>query len=167
MYSKGVDVTLEAIAKLRTQLPNLRVVSFGAKQPENDFFLKNGDIEFHLLPPQDELRDIYSQCDVWITASRSEGFNLPAMEAMACRTPIASTKAGWPEDAVVTGHNGVLVDVDDVTALEQGIFKILSLSDEEWQMMSANAFATVESSSWGRAAYLFEAALKRVNEQTR
>src|SRR5208282_5263036 len=48
-----------------------------------------------------------------LTASRSEGFNLPAMEAMACRTPVVSTRTGWPAEAVKTGINGVLVDVED------------------------------------------------------
>jgi hypothetical protein len=31
------------------------------------------------------------KCDAWMTCSRSEGFNLPALEAMACRTPVVLT----------------------------------------------------------------------------
>lgn len=157
---KGVDVTMQVINKLRIIFPNLRVISFGAVQPliNIDF---DQQIEFYFSPEQDQIRVLYAQCDVWITASRTEGFNLPAMEAMACRTPVASTKAGWPEEAVETGVNGVLVDVDDVAALTQGVVKILSLPDEEWRVISENAYNTVALSSWQESATQFERALIR------
>jgi glycosyltransferase involved in cell wall biosynthesis len=116
-------------------------------------------------PPQDQIRDIYARCDLWVTASTSEGFNLPAMEAMACRTPVVSTRAGWPEEAVKTGWNGVLVDVDDVGGLAKGIEWVLSQTDEAWKTLSANAFATVAESSWDVSASMFEEAL--VNAQAR
>jgi glycosyltransferase involved in cell wall biosynthesis len=157
---KGVDVTMQAINKLRTIFPNLKVISFGASKPIKDanFFAR---IEFYHSPEQNKIRDLYAQCDVWLTASRTEGFNLPAMEAMACRTPVVSTKAGWPEEAIVTGRNGVLVDVDDVDAFTQGAASILSLSDEAWREMSHNAFDTVATSTWQESANQFEKALER------
>lgn len=163
---KGVDVTMLAINSLRIIFPNLRVIAFGAYEPkeEGDFYDRT---EFYCSPRQDKIRNLYTQCDVWITASRSEGFNLPAMEAMACRTPVVSTRAGWPEEAVVTGKNGVLVDVDDVKALTQGALSILALSDEEWREMSNNSYNTVASSSWQESVNQFEQALERVYQQTR
>lgn len=163
---KGVDVTVQVINNLRVIFPNLRVIVFGAYKPEEEeaFYDRT---EFYYSPPQDKIRDIYAQCDVWITASRSEGFNLPAMEAMACRTPVVSTKAGWPEEAVVTSRNGVLVDVDDVHALTQGAALILALSDEEWREMSNNAYLTVASSSWQESANQFERVLVRAYQQSR
>jgi len=156
---KGVDITNQVINKLRDTFPNLRVISFGSAKPMNkdDFSDQN---EFYYSPLQDKLRDLYAQCDVWITTSRTEGFNLPAMEAMACRTPVVSTKTGWPEEAVVTGLNGILADVDDVESLTQGALSILSLSDEEWRRMSMNAFNTVATSSWENSANQFEKALE-------
>src|SRR5207245_10338955 len=117
--------------------------------------------EYHHRPPQDKIRDIYARCDVWVTASSSEGFNLPAMEAMACRTPVVSTRTGWPEEAVKTGWNGVLVDVDDVGGIATGIEWMLSQTDEAWRTLSANAFATVAESSWDASALMFEQALVR------
>ena len=110
---KGVEITLRAIEFLRKRLPELRIISFGTERPGHGVPLPQG-AEFHRSPPQDALRTLYSQCDAWITASRSEGFNLPALEAMACRTPVVATRSGWPAEAVKTGSNGVLVDIDDV-----------------------------------------------------
>jgi glycosyltransferase involved in cell wall biosynthesis len=156
---KGVDVTLRAIEQLRGNFSSLRVISFGAKMPNEDL-IENGLIEFHHLPAQKKLRELYAQCDVWITASRSEGFNLPAMEAMACRTPVVATRTGWPEEAIIPGKNGVLVDIDNIDDLARGVENVLNLSDVDWRQMSLHAFETVASSSWDASATLFEEALK-------
>jgi glycosyltransferase involved in cell wall biosynthesis len=158
---KGLDVSLSALRMVREHFPGLRVISFGTERPSGQWAALLKDIDFFLCPPQDQIRDLYSLCDVWLTASRSEGFNLPAMEAMACRTPVVSTRTGWPAEAVKTGVNGILVDVDDQIGLARGVQWVLSRSDEEWRHLSSNAYATVASSSWEQSAKLFEEALKR------
>ena len=153
---KGVDVALRAIELIHRRVPDLHVVSFGfTVLPPS---LSTG-IDFQHDPPQMALRDIYASCDVWLTASRSEGFNLPAMEAMACRTPVVSTRTGWPEESIVDGLNGYLVDVDDAAALAEAACRLLGLPDERWRAVSNAAFETVRDSSWARSADLFEHAL--------
>jgi glycosyltransferase involved in cell wall biosynthesis len=155
---KGLDVTLEAIREIRKAIPKLRIISFGSVHPEPAFPLPQGT-EFSFSPPQDEIRSLYSQCDVWITASRTEGFNLPALEAMACRTSVASTRAGWPAEAIETRKNGVLVDVDDTKGLQEGVLGILSLPDDEWRALSRRAYETSEVGSWEESSRRFEEAL--------
>lgn len=157
---KGVEIAIRAIQSLRQRMPELRIVSFGSQQPSRELPLPPGT-EFQCAPPQDVLRSIYSQCDVWITASRSEGFNLPALEAMACRTPIVATRTGWPAEAVETGANGVLVDIDDLAAVASGAEWILSRAAAEWQSLSDGAYATSQVGSWEESAAAFEAALRR------
>jgi glycosyltransferase involved in cell wall biosynthesis len=154
---KGVDVTIRAVDMLRERIPGLRVISFGSSRPETGAD-KLG--EFHFDPPQHMLKDLYAACDVWIAASRSEGFNLTAMEAMACRTPVVSTKTGWPEEAITDGLNGALVEIDDAKGLADHAQAILSLPDERWRAMSQAAFDTVRDSSWERCADQFETALE-------
>lgn len=156
---KGLDLSLQAIARLRQRWTDLRVVSFGNEHPRNQLFLGKG-ADFTYSPPQDELRSFYASCDLWLTASRSEGFNLPAMEAMACRTPVVSTNTGWPAEAIKSGWNGVLVGIEDVDALAEGAEWILSRSDDAWRELSANAHATATAGSWRKSAELFEEALK-------
>jgi len=157
---KGVDITIKAITTLFKKHSNLRIVSFGSMSPsETETFC--GRLKFYLDPPQDLIRELYSQCDVWITSSRLEGFNLPAMEAMACRTPVISTKAGWPEEVIKNGYNGALVDVDDVNAIVNETESIINLSDASWKCMSENAYNTVSDSSWGKSAMLFEKSLEK------
>lgn len=155
---KGVDITLKAIQKLKVTIPDLRVISFGSFKPD-DFPHWDNTIEFHYSPAQDNIRNLYAQCDVWMTASRTEGFNLPAMEAMACRTPIVSTKAGWPMEAIESFENGVLTEVDDVDALAKGAEWVLSLNESDWKALSLRAYETLAESSWAHSSELFENAL--------
>jgi len=153
---KRVGVALDAVARLRQRIPNLRVLAFGAEKPDHNNIK---DIEYSEDPPQDKLREIYATSDVWLSTSRSEGFNLPAMEAMACRTPVVSTRTGWPEEAIVTGLNGALVEVDDSAAVAAQAESILKLNDAQWRAMSQAAYDTVRESSWDRSTDMFEAAL--------
>lgn len=157
-WVKGVDASFSALGILAKKYPNLRVLSFGSSEPDAKLPLPDF-VEFQKLPPQDKLRDIYSSCDVWLCGSRTEGFHLPPAEAMACRTPVVSTRVGGPTDLIVDGVNGVLVDVDDEEGLASGMEWVLGLSDEKWIDLSNRAYETVASNSWDKCAILFERAL--------
>src|SRR5438552_1934194 len=82
-------------AGVREQIPELRVISFGMRSPAESLPLPAGT-DFVQRPAQDRIRELYAQCDVWLCGSRSEGFGLPVLEAMACRCPVVSTKVGGP-----------------------------------------------------------------------
>lgn len=153
---KGCDVVLQAVRQLRQRHPDLRVVSFGMNAMPAELAQEIG---FLHLPAQDRIRDIYASCDVWLTASRSEGFNLPAMEAMACRTPVVSTRTGWPPEVIVDGVNGYCVEIDDVQSLTDAADRVLRLDDAQWRAMSDRAYAVVANESWERAADQLEKVL--------
>ncbi|MGZ8983188.1 MAG: glycosyltransferase family 4 protein [Methylotenera sp.] len=159
-HIKGVDITLQVIKRLKEFIPNLRIISFGSFMP-NNFPMWDDAIEFYYLPAQDRIRDLYAQCDVWITTSRTEGFNLTVMEAMACHTPVVSTKTGWPAEGIINGYNGFLTEVDDVDALVDAAKTLLLESNEVWKKYSQNAYNTLENSSWQASSEMFEEALIR------
>jgi glycosyltransferase involved in cell wall biosynthesis len=159
-----LDATLAALRIVREQRPDLHLISFGLCKPTASLPLL-GNTHFSYAPPQDHLRDLYAQCDAWITASRTEGFNLPALEAMACRTPVISTRTGWPEEVIESRWNGILVDVDDLVGLARGVEWVLSRNDPDWRTLSANAYATSTVGSWEESAIMFEAALQHACER--
>jgi len=156
---KGVDTAIAAIRIVRERVPELRIVSFGEIEMLPELALEG--VEYFLRPPQSQIREIYAACDVWLSASRSEGFNLPAMEAMACRTPVVSTKTGWPEEVIQSGWNGWLAGIDDVQELARGLEWIVTREDDVWRELSNNSHMTVADSSWEASAALFERALER------
>ena len=116
---------------------------------------------FHLLPSQAQIRELYASCDVWLAPSRSEGFNLTAMEAMACGTPVVSTNTGWPVEAIKSYKNGLLTEIDDVDALVNGVKWFLDLPPVYWAQCSENARRTTEGCTWEKSAKLFEAVLTK------
>lgn len=157
---KGLPEAVRAIAIARERFPDLRVVTFGAAPLAPEAGLPP-DTEHRRRPPQDSIRDIYAQCDVWLCASRSEGFGLPPLEAMACRCPVVSTRVGGPVDFIREGVNGYLVDVGDAEALGARLIDVLSLPDPAWHAMSDAAYAAARGYSWDDATTLFEQALER------
>ncbi len=155
---KASDTAIQVIKQLKLTLPNLRVVCFGSSQPSVKLALPDF-VEFEYSPKQERIREIYSQCDVWLCSSRTEGFGLPVLEAMACRCPVVSTKCGGPEDIVLHGENGFLCDIDDVDSLVNSVLRVLNLTEYEWRSFSDSAFNTANLYSWEDATNLFEKTL--------
>jgi glycosyltransferase involved in cell wall biosynthesis len=168
MYStvgfKGTDVALETIKKVKKAIPDLRVVAFGTQTPKRNMPLPD-DATFHRSPSAKDLVGIYASCDVWLSASRSEGFGLPVLEAMACRTPVVATRTGVAPDIIVPGKNGYLADVNDSAALAEGVQQVLSCNSVDWGAMSDAARKSAEAYSWETSTKRFEAALRAIAEQ--
>ena len=87
----------------------------------------------------EELAELIASAEVHVVPSLYEGFSLPAVEAMACGTPLVASRVGalpqlvegTPDDEC--GDAGLLVEPGDTTALAEGIERLLadpSLRDE-------------------------------------
>jgi glycosyltransferase involved in cell wall biosynthesis len=93
-----------------------------------------------------------------------EGFGLPALEAMACATPVlASTTSSFPE---VVGDAGLLVDPVDVPAIADGLRK---LADDAGLRRELGERGLVRASSftWQRAATETLAVLRDADRASR
>lgn len=165
-WSKGCRISLKALERVAAAMPSLRIVCFGAERPGLNFRLPPY-AEFYHRPPQGKLRELYAQCDMWLSGSYREGFCLPLLEAMACRCPVVSTRAGGPVDIVAEEVNGYLVDVGDVDALADRVLRVLNLPPEEWKQMSDAAYRTATRFTWNDATDLFEQALELTIERNR
>jgi glycosyltransferase involved in cell wall biosynthesis len=154
---KGTDIVLEAFARAGRLIPGLRLVAFGNEPVKPELPLPAGG-EYHQSPPQDRLRTMYARCDAWLCGSRAEGFGLPILEAMACRTPVIATPAGAATE-LLAGGGGVLVRPEDPADMARGIVHLCGLSDPEWRKLSDAAYATATGYSWDDATGLFEDAL--------
>ena len=163
---KGCAVSLAALSLASQKIPGLQLVSFGADPPSNSLPLPAGT-KYHFCPPQNQLRDIYASCDVWLCGSYSEGFHLPILEAMACRCPVVSTRVGGSVDSIKHGINGYLVPVGDSQGLCDHLVDVFSAPESEWQRMSNAAHETAVSYTWADATDRFEQGLHRAIERHR
>ncbi|HEY9698241.1 MAG TPA: glycosyltransferase family 4 protein [Trichocoleus sp.] len=161
---KGCDLSLKAFALAAQRIPNMRLVTFGSSELTESLPLPP-EAKFAYRPPQERLRDFYSQCDAWLFASRSEGFGLPILEAMACRTPVIGTPAGAAPELLADGA-GILVEPENPEAIAQAIEQIYQMTEAEWQQMSEIAYARVNEYTWEDATDRFEAALQQAIEKS-
>jgi glycosyltransferase involved in cell wall biosynthesis len=132
---KGLDVLLAAHALLRKSHPNLRLVVAGPKgwgpAPDLDRpgVLAAGQVD------EAELDALYRGAVLLAVPSLTEGFGLPALEAMSRSCPVVVSEAGaLPE---VVGGAGVLVPVGDAEALAAAAGALLV--DPELRMEMAEA----------------------------
>jgi glycosyltransferase involved in cell wall biosynthesis len=154
---KCCQTGLRAVALAREKCPGLKLITFSAHEhlPEDPL---HPDTEFHVRPKQDELRQLYARCDAWLFTSRTEGFGLPVLEAMACRTPVIATPAGAAPELLEEG-GGFLVAPEDPQAMARAIDRIAAMGETEWIRLSEIAQATAARYTWDHSSDLFEAAL--------
>lgn len=154
---KDVPSSIAAVKALQKLRPEVRLISFGGNRPR--FGELPPGTEFHFRPTQEQIAAIYARCDVWLSTSTTEGFNLPPLEAMASGCPVVCSSTGRPLEIVENGVNGYLVEPKDVDGFTDALARIISLDHEAWEKMSDAAARTVAHPTWTDSSTLFEAAL--------
>lgn len=161
MYSqasfKGTDIAIEAFEEAAKNIPRMELVAFGTQDPDRKLLLPQ-DAKYFKNPPQSQIKEIYASCDAWLFSSRTEGFGLPILEAMACRTPVIATPSGAAPELVSKG-GGILVKPEDPLDMARAIERIGMMKDNEWRGISDKAFETATKYTWDDATALFEKAL--------
>lgn len=89
---------------------------------------------------------------VYINATAGENFGLTIVEAAACGLPVIASPTGGPKEILEQCRNGLLVDVENPTAIADGVKKIIS-DQIEWEKYSGNGIvATNQLYSWSSFA---------------
>jgi glycosyltransferase involved in cell wall biosynthesis len=158
---KGVDVLLAAHAALRRQgRPDLRLVVAGPPGWGETPSLDGPGVVAPGRVDEATLDALYRGAAALAVPSRSEGFGLPALEAMARGCPVVASNAGaLPE---VVGDAGLLVPPGDPDALAAALESLLS-DDSLAASLGAAAHRRAATFTWSAcvAAHLaaYQAAL--------
>lgn len=128
---KGLDVLLEAFARLRRERPGLRLRMAGRGKDaervrEITASLGVADaVEMLGAVSDDERRRLLATARVQLMPSRFEGFGMAAAEAMAAGVPLVAAAAGSLPEVVDPPRGGVLVPPDDPAALAAAVAALL------------------------------------------
>ena len=153
---KGLVHLLEALAKLRTERP-VRLTVVGTARPgvpaeaALDRLALRDAVRFTGPVPEAELVDLLQRASVVAIPSLYEGFSLPAIEAMACATPLVTTDAGaLPE--VVGSKAGLRVRAADVGELTAALQLVLDSPSLAEQLGRAGRRRVLDNYTWRSTA---------------
>ena len=116
IWNKGIDLLVEAFARMHQRFPRTRLIlkdaqqlyglsvkdtmrEVGAKHPS--LITESLLAAISVIPgnmTQELLRQLYGVSDCYVSPYRAEGFNLPVLEAMACGRPVIVSSCGATDD---------------------------------------------------------------------
>ena len=157
-YRRNLHRLLEAIHLLKRerQMHEHKLVLVGTKGESAGIIFDtirqlglDGDITWLGHVDFEDLPALMNGADLFVCPSLYEGFGLPPLEAMACGTPVVSSRASsLPE---VIGDAGVLFDPYDVSDIASAIWAVLS-DDTVRENLRRKGLARAGQFSWQRTA---------------
>ena len=164
---KGLDWLIRSFEKVCDTIPNAMLYIVGGQVPDTDSvwhsdmvnmaqkLIADGRVEF--VGPVNSHDDLtlnlwYNASHTFVLPSRAEGMGMVLLEAMACGTPVIGARVGGIIDVIKEGHNGLLVNADNVGELSDAITKLLG--DPEFaQRLGTHGNSEVRRSySWDRVS---------------
>lgn len=164
---KGFDVLVAALAELADLPWRLAIVGDRSRDPATAARL-DSDIARHGLGdqvdvlgavPEGRLHELYASADLFVLASRFEGYGMAYSEALAHGLAVVGTNAGAIPDTVPAGA-GVLVGPDDAGALARALRRLIENPAERQQLAVAARAAAARLPSWKDTAAIVARALE-------
>ena len=157
---KGLDFSLHAVARLKEDFPELRLVIIGAPRSGGhterliERLQINQNILFKSNLTKKEIAVEYAKSNVAIVSSLYEGFGFPVGEAMSCAIPLIATDvASIPE---ITLSFAELIPAESADAIELAIRNIFNNPETNQLRADAGRMHIIENFNWKKIAKLYE-----------
>lgn len=150
---KGHDVLLQALARIRHLAWRATIIGSPDLDPATAHELDRLVAELQLADrvtlagERPDVRADMAKADLFVLASRYEGYGMVFAEALAHGLPIVGCKAGAVPD-VVPQDAGCLVGVDDVEAFADAIARLVTDDEMRHQMALASRSAGLALPRW-------------------
>jgi len=166
---KGLDFSLHAIARLKSEYPDINLTVIGSPRAEGhtERLIKRLKLEeqvsFKTNLTKEEITHEYAKSSVAVVSSLYEGFGFPVGEAMACATPLVATNvASIPE---ITGSFAQLIPAEDEEAIYQGIKNIFQSPQKYKIQAELGRQHIIENFDWTKIGHAYEELLyKTIND---
>jgi teichuronic acid biosynthesis glycosyltransferase TuaC len=133
--SKGHEVVLRALAKLRRSFPQLhcRFIGEGPDRGRLEAVVRELAIEQHVQFVARESRakvaESMRRSSIFALASRNEGLGCVYLEAMSCGKPVIGCRGQGIDEVIEHGTNGLLIPAGGLAELEAGLSALLGSSE--------------------------------------
>lgn len=132
---KGFKYLTRALALVRTQFPDVRLLVVGRGKPKRylRFIESHGleqNVEFVGFATVEDLPRYYASADVFCSpATGRESFGMVVMEAMASGRPVVTTAIPGHQGILTNGVEGLMVEPESAQALALAIVRLLADRD--------------------------------------
>jgi len=166
---KGYDVLIAALATLADLRWHLTIAGDRGRDPATarriDDDIRRWDLADRVavvgaVPPE-RITALYGAADLFVLASRFEGYGMVYAEAIAHGLPVIGTTAGAIPETVPQGA-GVLVPPDNAPALASALRGLIENPDERSRLAAAARAAAKKLPTWEASAQLFSRAIEAV-----
>jgi len=156
---KGLTYLIEALAKLRTERDDAHLVVIG--QPRHKSAVPaqlerlglTRAVEFVSGITDERVVELYAEAELAVIPSLYEGFSLPAIEAMACGTPLVTTTGGaLPEVVGPSGECAMTVPPGDADALAVQLVKTLNDQGQRDRLGEGGRRRVLDRFTWRKTA---------------
>ena len=152
---KGFHRVIDVLPGLAARFPTLRLLIVGGATAEGNNRAEleaqvaslglQDQVQFLGPQPHDQLAPILSAADVFVLATRNEGWANVFLEAMACGLPVVTTDVGGNREVVVSEDYGLVVPFGDQNALAKALAEALV---KPWNTDKITAYA--QTNTWGK-----------------
>jgi glycosyltransferase involved in cell wall biosynthesis len=156
---KGLRYLLEAVAKLRTERPEVSLTVIGKAKPGGESARTIADlgledaVTFVSGVPDERIVELYSEAEVAVVPSLYEGFSLPAIEAMSCAIPLVATTGGAvPEVVGPDNETAFLVPPGNSEALAAKLAYVMDNPEIATKVGHAGRQRVIDHWSWRHTA---------------
>ena len=164
---KGYDLLFKALSHLKEMDWHLDVVGGLEADPGCVAVLKEqiksleltGRITFQGAVPQEQLSQHYRVADVFVLASRYEGYGMAYTEALAHGLPVIGSGAGAVEDTLLVG-GAIYCGVEDVQALTAALSNLMSDPEARQRLATEARDAAHSLPNWEDAVKVFETVME-------
>lgn len=109
-------------------------------------------VEFVGAVPHSRLPALYRRSSILASASLSETFGIPLVEAMACELPVVATRVGGMVEVVVDEETGLLTDPAAPRQLADALDRLILDEDLRRRLGSAGRQRVLEKFAWEQVA---------------
>ena len=144
---KNLDLVLQAHARMRQLLPDLRMVLVGDGPERERARRRCPEAHFAGMRRGADLAAHYASADCFLFASVTETFGNVVTEAMASALPVLAFNYAAPARFIRDGDNGLLAPLGDAAAFLQQA-SMLAARRDRWAAMGQSAREALLPFSW-------------------